>query len=226
MGTMILEPYLTELWSLAGLNGDPVDVAHEWEAHYSGPGRYHHTAYHIKEGMDFLWNPEFCAECDGPIYVKAAWLAHDLILTPGEVIEANELQSASEAAVVYQRAGFTTEQVYGIITPLIVSTRHSIMLANPDSNARVIRDMDLWVLGQPRLRYEKYASDIAMEWIGSGVVTPEEFRLGRIDFLKKNMLNPKKGRIFYTGFCRKQFEEAAMGNIRWEIGVLESGKLI
>lgn len=226
MGTGILESYFIELWSSGNLKGDPIVVARDWESSYSQPGRYHHTPLHIKEGMDFLKTPEFLAQCDNPFYVRAAWLGHDLHQSPGQVFEADELVSASETAIVYQIAGLSTEDVYRGIVPLIVMTRHSIPVINPNMNTSVIRDTDLWVLGQPRHRYAKYASDIAREWIESGIVMPEDFRRGRIQFLRNNMLDVRKGQIFYTPFCRNLFEEAAIDNINWEISVLESGRLV
>ncbi|MBI4174348.1 MAG: hypothetical protein HY517_01785 [Candidatus Aenigmarchaeota archaeon] len=226
MSSLILEPYIVELWEEGDLKGDPRAVAADWEARYSEPGRYHHNAVHIKEGFEFLKNPDFRAECDNPFFVKASWPGHDLKVSPGRLIEADELQSAGEAAVVYQKAGLGPAEIYIGIVPPILYTRHSVVVNNPTNDMRAIRDMDLWVLAQPWPRYEKYASDVAREWIESGQVTIEQFIPGRRDFLRNTFLNRRKGQIYCTNYCRRNLNDAAIENVRREISILESGRLI
>ena len=87
MSGLILEPYFVELWKQANLKGDPRAIAADWEARYSEPGRFYHTAEHIKEGFDFfLETPDFRCECDNPVYIMAFWAAHDLEVRPGHPI--------------------------------------------------------------------------------------------------------------------------------------------
>lgn len=223
MANLILEPYIVRLWEEAGLKGDPHAVAADWEARYNEHGRFYHTPTHIKEGLDFLETPEFRCECDNPVLLKASWIPHDLEMKPGRIIQADELRSAELAATVYEPAGFGQDELYtGIVFPIIY-TRHSVTWPNPTKNMRAIRDMDLWVIAQQWPRYSKYASDVANEWIGSGLVTPEAYIRGRMDFLYRTFLDIKKGQIFYTNYCRRNFTEAAVENVRREIDILKSG---
>lgn len=220
-----LESRFVDFWARAQFKGDPLPVYRSWAAEYSDSRRAYHTLKHIREGLDELSDPDVLAECDNPLLVEAAWWPHDLVYKAGKNVDANEAESAARALLVYSNAGLPDRLAYGKLLMLIIATRHSTEVDPTNKDARVIRDIDLSVLGTRRERYAEYAQGIRKEWVDAGIVNAEEFMAGRPKFLRE-FLDERKGQIYNTPLFRRRLERQARMNIDWEIGVLTSGQLI
>ena len=76
---------------------------------------------------------------------------------------------------------------------------------------KIFHDLDLAILGSPKVTYQEYATDIRKEYEH---MSDNEFTAGRLSFLTKII---EKQKIFQTDAFHDLFEETARENIRNEI---------
>jgi predicted metal-dependent HD superfamily phosphohydrolase len=199
------------MWrGLAGGWGAPretVDAAYaDVCARYAEAHRRYHTLEHIREvlaALDQLGGA-------GPAVWVAAWL-HDVVYDPHADAGANEAASADHAARLVTRLGGPPD-VADDAARLVRSTEsHS-----PDGpGAELLSDADLWILGAPRERYRRYASDVRDEY---GFLGDDAWRSGRAAVLGSLQARPRIYRV------ASGWEAAARANLAWELATLGGGQ--
>jgi predicted metal-dependent HD superfamily phosphohydrolase len=115
---------------------------------YREPHRRYHTLQHLEEC--FARFDEIRALAPHPREVELAIWFHDAIYDPRR--SDNEARSADWARSI---AG---ERVY----ELVMATRHEAVPQSAD--AKVLVDVDLWILGAPQERFEEYEAQVREEY--------------------------------------------------------------
>ncbi len=181
-------------------------------AHYSGPGRFYHTADHVLKCLDTL--DLYPAAIDDPDAVELALWYHDAVYDAKAPAGTNEAASAQlfwREFLPVAKGRVKGERV----ERYILATRHDATPEEPD--AALIMDIDLAVLGDEPPRYRQYAADVRQEYAH---VEDGAFRAGRAALLKRFL-----GRecIYSTLHYRKLLEDRARANIVAELDSLEGG---
>ena len=132
------------LWTRCG-GQRAQDTYAELSGHYSGPGRYYHTLYHVRRCLrDLDWAHAGIPDADA---VELALWCHDVIYVPGA--RDNEARSADW---FLRRAD---GQIAGAddIATMILDTTHTGV---PDGLAACYAvDIDLATLGSPEARFRR-----------------------------------------------------------------------
>lgn len=117
----------------------------------------------------------------------------------------NEERSAEVWHRVADSAGLD-DPLRARVTDLILATKHA---APPiDSDAKLIVDVDLTILGQPAKRFDEYERQIRDEYAW---VEPAAFTAGRGKVLTAFI---KRGSIYFTEHFRAKYEAQARENLR------------
>lgn len=171
---------------------------------YSGPGRFYHTLDHIIEVLATV--DGLASHAKNPNAVKlAAWL-HDVIYD--SQASDNEERSAEYAERLCRELAIPAGH---LVAALIRKTKtHD---AGNDSDAQVLIDADLAILGVNEPLYRDYAEKIRREYAW---VPESEYRQGRRRVLESFLSRPK---IYHF---LSHLEEPARRNLADEVGRLSS----
>ena len=193
-----------------GAVGDPAGIYREIAARYSEPHRAYHTLTHVEQVLEELDSARPVAE-DVDAVEAALWL-HDVVYG----VRNHEEESAKFATETLLKAGLPAEWVERV-SGLIMATRHD---TDPlDADARLVADIDMSILGQPRDRFDAYEAAVRLENVPrtqEGNAT--RFNQGRAALLKRFLAQPV---IYYTDYFRQKYEEQARANLRYSIERLE-----
>lgn len=151
-------------WSLLGRPA-PAGLQAELMSAWSEPHRHYHDQRHLRECLA-LWE-RWQGHCERPGEVAVALWFHDAIYVPRG--GSNELKSAAWAARSLTRAGATSDIVQRAYD-LVMATQHgatqgmapAALGSSPD--ARMLVDIDLYILGSPAARFEGYELDVRKEY--------------------------------------------------------------
>ena len=173
---------------------------HELIACYSEPHRKYHTIQHLEECFG-KW-PAVRADAIHPPEVEVALWLHDAIYDVRR--QDNEEKSAQWARDIVLRAGLESavaERVYA----LVMATRHNAVPEETD--ARILVDIDLSILGAAPDRFDEYERQIREEycWV-PGLL----FRRNRRKILESLRA---RSRIFATDFFFDTCEAMARANL-------------
>jgi predicted metal-dependent HD superfamily phosphohydrolase len=193
-------------WSDLGVappEGLRAEVAEAWQE----PWRAYHTIDHLEAGLALL------AECrnlaSAPAELDLAFYFHDAVYDPKR--SDNEEKSAQLAKKVLLEAGAAPELAQRIYD-LVMVTRHDAEPA--DSDAALLVDVDLAILGAERADYDRYEQAVREEY---SWVPRILFRRKRREILKAFLARP---RIYRTAALHERFEAAARGNLTRAIAAL------
>lgn len=217
IGSMIkLEKELNERWNntwqrLGGVGNPDIPFA-ELMSHYGEPGRYHHTAIHIKSCLDQLEMVKQLAK-DPDAVELAAW-THDVIYDPKAAD--NEVKSAELARRIFTQAQFSPTLVTKIEHLVMGTKDHQ---SSDDIDEQIMSDIDLLILGSHPREYGQYKGNVRLEFID---VPLYQFRLGRAAFLHTQKDRLEKGQLFQVPYFRYKYEESTTNNLTQEIKELES----
>jgi predicted metal-dependent HD superfamily phosphohydrolase len=168
---------------------------------YNSQGRYHHVISHVHDMLDLLRNTH--PKRLGPM-VFAIWY-HDAVYDPTRTD--NEEKSAE---LMFRDFGSVIDpDELNFSKSLILASKHMFPSIYMEHDHALMIDLDLYVLSRTH-SYSTYAQNIRNEYIH---VSGEEFRRGRITFLKRTLSNP-----IYKHFTR--LEQEARSNILEEIEFL------
>jgi len=178
----------------------PLGVFEELIAAYGEAGRHYHTGRHLEECFAQL--EVVRGEALRPGEVELALWFHDAIYDTRR--HDNEQRSAEWARAVVAQAGLDAA-VGERVAALIMATRHDAVPA--DTDARVLVDVDLSILGAAPERFDEYERDVRREyaWVPSVV-----FRRERGKILRRFLDRP---RIFETRIVGEAREGAARANL-------------
>lgn len=175
---------------------------------YSSDTRFYHGLDHIKFMLEAIAPWQNQANNYSAIQL-AVWF-HDVIYNPNA--KDNEEKSAEYAAKVLNRLKISQTTI-DAVTRMILNTQHH--QAEPeDIDSQILLDADLAILGADESSYQFYAKGIRREY---GWLSSEDYRLGRLDVLKKFLQRP---RIYFTEPMFQQYEAQARKNMLAEIEAL------
>ena len=173
---------------------------------YAEPHRAYHTLTHIDHMLGLLDNSEQHTDA----LELAVWF-HDVIYDPRS--QTNEADSAKLFEEM-SKAG-PAESLISETTRLIIATDHRTPI--PSSAAeKLIRDIDLSILGTTPENYHNYSQQIRFEYKH---VEEQDYRNGRRKVLEHFLTKP----IYLTGNFRI-LEQAARLNLTTELQQLSSTK--
>jgi predicted metal-dependent HD superfamily phosphohydrolase len=195
--------------SLAVLDVRPTrDIFAELAEAYVAPDRHYHTARHVDACLaQFQPYRSLAAH---PAEIEIALWFHDAIYDTRR--NDNERMSAAWAAE-FLSSEHADPACVARIHALIMTTRHDAAVDDPDQ--RLLVDIDLGILGQPRQTFDDYDAAIRREY--HWVPWPR-YAESRIALLSEFLKRPH---IYATTLLRERFEVQARLNIAHAIAKLE-----
>ena len=195
--------------SLAALGVLPSrDIFAELADAYAAPDRHYHTARHVDACLEHFQHYRSLAEHPAEIQI-ALWF-HDAIYDTRR--NDNERLSAEWAAEFLSSENADPAAV-ARVHALIMSTRHDSAVDGTD--AQLLVDIDLGILGQPRLVFDDYDAAIRREY--HWVPWPRYVE-SRIAVLSEFLKRPY---IYATPPLRDRLEAQARLNLAHAIAKLE-----
>ena len=169
-------------------------------ARYSEPDRYYHTLQHLAESFEKVEDILSLAEHPAEVNI-AIWL-HDVIYDTHR--HDNEERSADWARQGARELGVAAESAQRI-HDLILFTRHATEPVGSD--AQVLVDADLSILGAQPARFHEYEAQVRSEyaWVPEILYRPARARI-----LNQLLARP---RIFSTAIFQEQYEARARSNL-------------
>lgn len=178
---------------------------------YGEKPRKYHTVEHLSDSFRLF--EENKAAMKDPQAVALALFYHDVIYNiPAD---GNEQQSAQYAARALTAMG-ADPQLISRVSDLIKMTEQHTAPAN-DTDAALMMDIDMAILGSSHAHYKKYAAGVEAEYTSH--LTQQEYRAGRLAFLEACR---KKNRFFITDNFENKYGEQSRRNLAWEEGSLKS----
>ncbi len=188
------------LWQRIIAQGDPDKVYNDLVVRYSEPHRVYHTLEHIKYCLNELEQARHLAVNLNAVE-WALWY-HDAIYDTRA--KDNEDRSAKFAMKVAKDA-LLPDNFGQSAANLIMATKHS---GTPtDSDAKLLVDIDLSILGQPEEKFDEYERQIREEykWASENTFIAERSAVLRL-FLGRQV-------IYSTRFFRDKYETRSRQNI-------------
>ena len=183
---------------------EAVSMCNELIDAYNEPHRHYHTMNHVYSCLNLLDGLPVTGE-NKDMLEFAIWF-HDLIYDSAS--QTNEQESATLAYNWLENRNVScAEEVKGMIE--LSADYVNAQLTN--ETEKFFHDLDLAILGSPKVTYQEYATDIRREYEH---MSDDEFAAGRSSFLTKMI---EKQKIFQTDAFHDLFEEIARENIRNEI---------
>jgi predicted metal-dependent HD superfamily phosphohydrolase len=167
---------------------------------YAGDGRYYHSVEHILECLAYFDRVRETAH--HPDELEAAIWFHDAVYDVSR--HDNEARSAQLVRDEAERAGIPAASAERI-AELVLGTSHRAKAR--ESDARLLADIDLSILGASPERYRRYEADIRREY----AVIPEElYRQGRLRVLDSFL---ERTAIYQTPYFYDRLERQARENL-------------
>ncbi|GII26745.1 hypothetical protein Pmi06nite_01870 [Planotetraspora mira] len=193
-----------------GLPGSPAAsaLAAELAARWAEPHRRYHTATHLRAVLDAIEPLAGLAGDVGAVRL-AAWF-HDAVYDgrPGW----DEERSAQLAQARLPACGVTPERVREVVRLVRVTADHSY--GSGDTDAAVLCDADLAVLGGSPEDYAAYARAVRAEYRH---VPDDLFRAGRAAVLRRLLSNDH---LYGTARARDLWDRRARENMTRELATL------
>ena len=188
------------LWQRIKAKGNPDEAYEDLVARYSAPHRAYHTLEHIGQCLGELEQVRRLAK--DPDTVEFALWYHDAVYDTKA--KDNEERSA-ELALAAAKSASLPDGFGRSVSSLILATKHT--KASDDSDAQLLMDIDLSILGQPEEKFDEYERQIRKEY---GWITEETFISGRGAILRSFL---DRSTIYSAQFFRDKYEAQARRNI-------------
>ncbi len=196
------------LWENLGAEGDPEPVYRLLADRYSERHRAYHTLNHVSQCLDEFDAARHLAE--QPNQVEMALWFHDAIYDPQA--KDNEQRSAELSRRVAKEAGLP--EAFGReVTDLILATQHHE--ASKGTDARLLVDIDLSILGRPKDAFDEYETNIRREY---HFVPRDRYRSARSAILRSFLDRPA---IYSTDIFQQRYESQARANLKRSLSDLE-----
>ena len=178
-------------------------------ARHAEPVRHYHTASHVMFVLEHVEQllPHASSSLDGDA-IRAAALFHDVVYDP--MSSSNEHDSAKIAAIAMRSAGWSDQRVVLVAALIEATAAHD----DDSSEAAVLLDADLAILGSEPSAYARYVAGVRAEFAH---VSDDAWRTGRATVLQSFLGRP---RIFRTPTMAEQREAAARANLTDELAQL------
>ena len=198
-----------EFWQRLEGHGDASMPWLKLQTAYRESWRAYHNLDHIGHCLTEFAGVRQLA--DNSIAVEAAIWFHDVIYDTRQ--KDNEERSADLASAVLAKAG-KRDGFCQCVHELILATKHRSQPTSSD--ARLLTDIDLSILGQSPERYAAFEQQIRREYAW---VADKDFAAGRSavlnGFLQRNW-------IFNSPTFAQRFEEQARINLKWALKPVEA----
>ncbi len=198
---------LRQQWlAMSGLWGASVDarlqVFNRLVASYTAANRHYHGIGHIQHMLALAGELQTVIGNQQAFYF-AIWF-HDAVQLAGKDSEG---LSASLACKELEALDVPATLISKVIE-LILMTKHHV--GRGDGDVALFLDIDLSILAGSQSQYQTYARGCRKEYPIPNFI----YRRGRKKFLRSLM---KRAFIFNTDLFRKEKEDIARGNIKWEL---------
>jgi predicted metal-dependent HD superfamily phosphohydrolase len=209
--TMELRERWLELCRELGARGDDLRVWNDLAARYGEAHRAYHDLRHLEQC--FAEFDRVRATLRDPTSVALAIFFHDAIYdthAPGD----NEAKSADlcdEACGALRIDEWATARARA----LILATKDHAGL-DGDADGEIFLDIDMSILGQPRIAFERYERDVRTEYAW---VPDEIFAAKRGAFLRGVLARPH---VFASAAMRERYEATARANTEQSLAALSS----
>lgn len=221
----IYQEFIKSLWNLGCKNS--TYPAHYFynviTAGYTTDYRAYHNFTHIKNMLNVLYEIWLTEKPDDSIvkidHLIISTFFHDLVYDPMTDICVDK---SAELAVLFLQECLIPEKDIEIIEFLVRLTKiHELDTSDivPIHHQEIFLNADNSILGSEPDKYNRYAKAVWSEY--STYYSPDQFRVGRKDFLFKKSTQP---RIFFTKFMEDTYREIALINMFREVQELESWK--
>ncbi len=187
-------------WRDLGLPTPAPEVLASLLERWAEPHRKYHTQQHLRECLDLFARDRALAEHPGEVAI-ALWF-HDAIYDTGR--HDNEAASAEWARHVLRQAG-AGAAVCDRVQALIMATCHAGLPCTSD--AALLVDIDLAILGAEPARFAEYERQIRVEY---GFVPESVFLEKRAAILRGFLERPA---LFSTTCYRDRFDRQARANL-------------
>ncbi len=195
----------SNLWEAAGFSKTQTHFI-ALVSHYEDGRRAYHNLTHILHCLQEFDRVKNLIQ--DPLAAELALWFHDVIYVPQKAD--NEEQSAEMAMQCLISCGGTSGLALKVVAHILATKRHRVITNDPDQP--FVLDIDMAILGQPEAVFDRYDSQIALEF---GFVPREKYGEGRAAALR-GFERP----IFKTPFFRDLYEEVAEENIQRAIARL------
>ena len=188
------------------------DVFDNLDRRYREPHRRYHNWGHIDRLIDLF--DAHLDECFDRLATELAIWFHDAIYLPGN--PNNEAESGRLLRGQAHRSMIDPVCVESAAI-LIDATRHESnkLIHYPHPDVRLLKDLDLSILGSDSATYDNYANAITFEY---SKLPPRKFTSGRVRVLERIL---EEAHIYSNGFFMTAYEERARANLRREIEALK-----
>ncbi|GAA2823146.1 putative metal-dependent HD superfamily phosphohydrolase [Aminobacter aminovorans] len=186
----------------------------ELSALYLADDRHYHGIRHIEALLRLL--AEYRSQFADPDAIEAAIWFHDAVYDSRA--KDNEAQSAALAAEKL-KGQVDAPRLGRIIKTIEATATHEVPAfeeATAKSDAALLLDMDLSILGAPADNFDAYEDAVRREY---GWVRDTDWRAGRGAVLRNFLARP---RIFHTDIFVDRFEAQARANIKRSLAKLGS----
>jgi predicted metal-dependent HD superfamily phosphohydrolase len=200
-----------EIWQKLHARAVPHEVLEELIRAYASPVRFYHNLTHIEDCFSVFDQTNYLAT--HPEEVELAIWFHDSVYDTKQ--DDNEQKSAEWAESVISKAGLRKE-IAQRVSHSILATRHDLEIT--DTDAQVLVDVDLSILGKDPDIFWRYEENIRKEyaWV------PEDlFRQKRVEILGGFL---DRQYIYYHKEYRAKFEKQARVNLKAAIARLLEGQ--
>lgn len=177
---------------------------------YAQPHRHYHTLLHVGALLRGLQQHSHLAN-DLDAISLAIWF-HDAIYDPAQ--QDNEERSALLAERSLREWGAEESLVRRVAAMVRATARHE--WRDGASDTALFLDLDLGILAAPPDSYDRYASQIAQEYVW---VLPELYRAGRTKVLQGFL---SRSTIFFTPALAERWNDQARQNLQRELAALIS----
>jgi predicted metal-dependent HD superfamily phosphohydrolase len=186
----------------------PAGLFEELVQRHAESRRAYHTMTHLTEC--FAQMTALRDACERPAEVEIALWFHDAIYDTQRYDSEERSAQWAEHAV---RAVSTTA-VAARIRDLVLATKNESIPSTTD--AKVILDVDLWVLGAPVERFDQFEAQVRREY---GWLPEDGYREARGKVLGELLARPS---IYSTPRFRAQHEAAARANLARSLARLDA----
>lgn len=186
---------------------------------HNEPGRYYHTAVHLKEMLAYLQILRDTNVISHQQWVPMVWATffHDVVYDPKS--SKNECDSAALWKTFSKELSMDESLTDTVATMILATQKHQIMkMTERDSEVAqaYFLDLDMAVLGKTTTAYLAYASLIRKEY---SFVDHDVYCSKRAEILQTFL----KKTIYQTAVFQKAMEERARTNLQVEIDLLQKG---
>ena len=189
----------SNLWEAAGFS-KPRTHFIDLVSHYEDGRRAYHNLTHVLHCLQEFDRVKNLIQ--DPLAAELALWFHDEIYDPKR--PDNEELSAEAAIRCLVSCGASPTLILKVVAHILATKHHRVITNDPDQP--FVLDIDMAILGQPEAVFDRYDSQIALEF---GFVPHEKYREGRTAALR-GFERP----IFKTPFFHDLYEEVAEENIQ------------